>query len=230
MPGNRSLIIDSKNTIAAAERYRSAADEAARNVAKEEIIASVRGHVDEIDVAEYQASVPNAISTVLMYIPLEEVYLLAMKASISVGGERELLRDYASRHNVVFVNSTSVVPVVRLVEMMWNVERTERNRQETIRAAEELLQRANDFVEEFLSVGDAFKEVFAKYEAAKGRLVDAPKGQSIAKAVGKLVRLGIQPKTRGGKVYALAAPIAEECETSQPELPLDARPEDAAAR
>ena len=230
MPGNHSLIIDSKNTIAAAERYRSAADEAARNVAKEEIIASVRGHVDEIDVAEYQASVPNAISTVLMYIPLEEVYLLAMKASISVGGERELLRDYASRHNVVFVNSTSVVPVVRLVEMMWNVERTERNRQETIRAAEELLQRANDFVEEFLSVGDAFKEVFAKYEAAKGRLVDAPKGQSIAKAVGKLVRLGIQPKTRGGKVYALAAPIAEECETSQPELPLDARPEDVAAR
>ena len=210
MPGNRALIIDSKSTVAAAERYHEAADEAARDAAVAEIVASVRSHVDEIDVAQYQASVPNAFSTVLMYIPLEEVYLLAMKATVSVGGAKETLREYARRRNVVFVNSASVVPVVRLVEMMWNVERTEKNRQDTIRAAEELLQRANDFVAEFLSVGEAFKDVFAKYEQAKGRLVDAPGGRSIAKAVAKLVRLGVQPKTRGGKTYELAAPVAEE--------------------
>ena len=215
MPGDRSLIIDSKNTIAAVERYQCAPDEASRSVAEAEIIASVRGHVDEIDFAEYQASVPNAFSTVLMYIPLEEVYMLAMRASIQVGGTRELLRDYAGRRNVVFVNSASVVPVVRLIEMMWNVERTEKNRQETIRAAEELLLRANDFVEEFEAVGEAFKEVFKKYEAAKKRLVDGPGGHSIAKAVGRLVQLGVQPKTRGGKVYELAAPVRQECETDK---------------
>ena len=45
MPGGRSLIIDSKNTIAAAERYRSADDEASRASAEAEIIASVRGDV-----------------------------------------------------------------------------------------------------------------------------------------------------------------------------------------
>lgn len=212
MPNNRSLIIDSKCTVAAAERYHGAGDPAARSAAAAEIVASVRGHVDEIAAADYQASVPDALSTVLMYVPLEEVYLLAMKAKISVGGSQELLRDYARRRNVVFVNSASVVPVVRLIEMMWNVERTEKNRQETVRAAEELLQRANDFVSEFLAVGDAFKGVFEKYDAAKARLVDSPKGQSIAKAVAKLVRLGVQPKTRGGKPYALAAPVAEEAE------------------
>jgi len=210
MPGNRALIIDSKNTIAAAERYQGASDDVSRAAAEAEIVASVRGHVDEIDIAEYQASVPNAFSTVLMYIPLEEVYMLAMKASISVGGSQELLRDYARRRNVVFVNSASVVPVVRLVEMMWTVERTEKNRQETVRAAEELLQRADAFVTEFLDVGEAFKGVFAKYEQAKGRLVDAPGGQSITKAVAKLVRLGVQPKTRGGKTYALSAPVVAD--------------------
>jgi DNA recombination protein RmuC len=212
MPNCRSLIIDSKCTIAAAERYHGAEDPAVRSAAETEIIASVRGHVDEIAVANYQASVPDALSTVLMYIPLEEVYMLAMKAKISVGGTQELLRDYARRRNVVFVNSASVVPVVKLIEMMWNVDRTEKNRQETIRAAEELLQRANDFIEEFLAVGDAFKGVFERYDAAKGRLVDSPKGQSIAKAVAKLVRLGVQPKTRGGKTYELAAPVAEAAE------------------
>ncbi len=215
MPGSRSLIIDCKVTIAAAERYQGAVDEAAHDAAEAEIIDSVRKHVDEIVAAEYQASVTNAFSTVLMYIPLEEVYMLAMKASISVGGGRELLREYASRHNVVFVNSTSVVPVVRLVELMWNVERTEKNRQDTIRAAEELLRRANSFVEEFLAVGAAFKDVFAKYEQAKEHLVEAPGGRSIAKAVSQLVRLGVQPKTRSGKTYALAGPIAEECDVGK---------------
>ena len=210
MPGNRSLIIDSKSTLVAAERFHAAADEASRAAAAADIIASVRAHVDEINVAAYQASVPNAFSTVLMYIPLEEVYMLAMKATISVSGEQELLRDYARRRNVVFVNSASVVPVVRLVEMMWNVERTEKNRQDTIRAAEELLQRANDFVAEFMAVGEAFDGVFARYNQAKGRLIDAPGGQSITKAVAKLVRLGVQPKTRGGKTYELAAPVAED--------------------
>ncbi|MCR5413620.1 MAG: DNA recombination protein RmuC [Kiritimatiellae bacterium] len=210
MPGERALVIDSKVTVAAVERYHAAETSEAREEAESEVLASVRGHVDEIVRADYQSSVPNAFPTVLMYIPLEEVYMLAMKARISVGGSQELLREYAQRHNVVFVNSASVVPVVRLVEMLWKIERTERNRQETIRAAEELLQRANSFIEEFLAVESAFKEVFARYEAAKGRLVDAPGGQSIAKAVSRLVQLGVQPRTRGGKTYDLAAPIKQD--------------------
>lgn len=210
MPGERSLIIDSKSTIAAAERYHAAADESSRIAAAEEIIASVKTHVEEIKSADYQACVPNALSTVLMYIPIEEVYMLAMKALITVGAEREHLRDYALRNNVIFVNSASVVPVVRMIEMMWNVERTEKNRIETIRAAEVLLQRANGFIEEFLAVGDTFKEVQKKYEQAKGLLIDAPGGQSISKAVARLVKLGVKPRTRGGKIYQLSQPVVEE--------------------
>ena len=207
MTENRSLIIDAKCTLAAAERYHAATDDAARKKAASEVVASVRGHVDEIVAADYPSSVPHAFPLVLMYIPLEEVYLLAMKETIPTSGE--LLREYACRRNVVFVNAASVVPVVRLVEMMWKVERTEKNREAAIRAAEEVLRRANAFVEEFLAVGDAFKGVFERYEGAKRLLVDAPRERSLPKAVAELVRLGVQPKTRGGKAYALAAPVAE---------------------
>lgn len=213
MPGDRSLIIDSKCTLAAVERYHAAAGDGDRDKARSDIVMSVKSHVDEIKNAGYQASVAGAFPCVLMYIPVEEVYMLAMKATVSIGGERELLRDYARRNNVVFVNSASVLPVVRLVEMMWNVDRTEKNRQDTIRAAEELLQRANDFVKEFLLIGDAFKTVFEKYEAAKGRIIDGHGSQSIAKSVAKLVRLGVQPKTRGGRTYELAAPVSEAEDT-----------------
>ena len=213
MTEGRSLIIDSKCTLAAAERYHAATDDKSRAAALSDIVASVRKHVDEIVAANYQAAVPNAFPQVLMYIPLEEVYMLAMKAKIAVGGEQVLLREYACRNKVVFVNSASVVPVVRLVEMMWNVERAEKNREATIRAAEEVLRRANGFVDEFLSIGEAFKGVFEKYEAAKKFLIDAPRERSLPKAVAELVRLGVRLKKRNGKEYGLAAPIAAEVES-----------------
>jgi hypothetical protein len=98
------LIIDSKCTIAAAERYHAAADDEARAEAQADIVTSVKCHVDEIKAADYLSSVKSAFPCVLMYIPMEEVYMLAMKATVVVSGERELLRDYARRRNVVFVN------------------------------------------------------------------------------------------------------------------------------
>ena len=218
MPGGRSLIIDSKATIDASVEYHAATTDEEKDAFRARLVDSVRKHVDEIDSADYQSAVPNSFPTVLMYIPLEEVYMIAMKAQIPVSGTRELLRDYARRKNVVFVNATSVVPVVRLIEMMWSVERSEKNRQDVARAAEELLQRANGFIKDFLEVGKAFDAMKSKYDAARNALVDAPGGRSIAKAAARLVKLGTKPKTRGGKDYALVAQIAAEIEdVTQPD-------------
>lgn len=203
MPGNRSIIIDSKNTIASAERFQAAENELERQNAAKEIITSVRNHVDEIKKANYQQSVSNAFEFVLMYIPLEEVYLLAMKSFVSIGSEKELLRDYARRNNVIFVNSSSIVPVMRLIEMMWNIEKSEKNRQAIKSAAEELLKRANDFVLEFNELGNAFEKVFEKYRKAKNRIVDEKGSQSISKAASNLIKLGVEPITKGGKKYIL---------------------------
>ncbi len=207
MTGSRALVIDSKNTVAAIQDVHAAGDEASRRGYLDQVLASVRRHVDEIAKANYQNVVPGAFSTVLMYVPIEEVYLLAMKSEIPVGGERVSLREYAARRNVVFVNATSVVPVVRIIEMMWEMERSEKSRQEVTRAAEELLQRANEFVADFSAVGAGLDNLRAKFDAARTRLVDAPGGQSIAKAVAKLVKLGVKPRTRGGKAYELPAPV-----------------------
>jgi DNA recombination protein RmuC len=209
LTGERALVIDAKTTLAAAVDYREAGDETARAQCRTRLLESLRRHVDEIAQANYPAAVPGAFPLVLMYVPLEEVYLLAMKAQIAVGGGRELLRDYARRKGVVLVNAASVMTVIKLVEMMWSVERNEKNRQEIARAAAELLQRANDFVGEFLSVGAALETARGKFAAAEKVLIDAPGGQSLPKAVAKLVKLGVEPKTRQGKAYPLADPVAE---------------------
>lgn len=209
LPGERALVIDAKNTLDATVDWHAAADEDTRKQFCEKIVDSLRRHIDEIAAADYPSVVPGAFPLVLMYVPLEEVYLLALKTQITVSGARELLRDYARRKGVVLVNASSVVPVAKLVEMMWNAERSEKNRQEMARAANELLQRANDFMRDFLAVGDALEAAYAKFESARKGLVDERGSQSIAKAAAKLVKLGAEPKTRAGKPYQLVEPIAE---------------------
>lgn len=203
MTDSRSLVIDSKNTVAAIQEFHATEDGERKRACLNEVLNSVRKHVDEIVKANYQSVVPGAFSTVLMYIPIEEVYLLAMKSEISVSNERISLWEYAARRKVVFVNATSVIPIVKIIEMMWEIERSEKNRQEVTRAAEELLQRANDFIADFTSVGEGLEAIRMKFDSAKKGLIDAPNGQSIAKAVAKLVRLGVKPRTRGGKSYEL---------------------------
>lgn len=101
LPGDRWLVIDAKTTLAAYADY-VAAEEDAREDPRRRIVESVRKHVDEIKTKAYRKSIADATGKdlhrmVLMYIPFEEVYLIAMKAEIAVSGQTRILRDYAWR-------------------------------------------------------------------------------------------------------------------------------------
>ena len=203
MPGERNLIIDSKNTVGAAMDYHQARTEEEKREALEAIARSVEAHLKEIIAAEYTKVVPNAFPVVLMYIPVDEVYILAMKAKTSAVRSDELLREYAARHNIVLVNSASVVPVMRLIEMMWESESAQRNANEIIVAAQELLRRCNVFAENFQAVGAALEEARMHYADAESKLIDASGRQSIQKAVKTLIDLKVVPVTKFGKPLPL---------------------------
>lgn len=209
MPEGRRLIIDSKATVEAARDYHAAKTKEEKEAALASVILSVERHIDEIRTANYPAVVPDSLPVVLMYIPVDEVYILAMKAKVSARNSGELVREYAMRHNVVLVNSASVIPVMRLVEMMWNAEKARKNNAVIISTAQELLRRCNAFVQSFLDMGEAFDAAGRSYAEAKSKLVDAPGGQSILKAANALIGLGVEPKTKQGRPLEVAKAIAE---------------------
>lgn len=213
LPGARSLIIDSKTTVQSALDYRAARTEEEKSAALKAIIGSVENHIDEIIRAKYQTVVPNAFPTVLMYVPVDEVYILAMKAKLTAANATELVREYAARNNVAIVNSSSVVPVVRLIQMMWESESVKKNSDDIIAAAQEILRRCNAFVEKFEEVGDRIDEACASYAEAKAKLVDAPGRQSITKAVNSLVELKVPPKTKQGLTLKLCKTITDAAQS-----------------
>ena len=173
MPDGRVLVIDSKNTVESYVEFANAKGES-REALREKIVVAVKGHVDELVRANYAANVKNACEWTLMYIPFEEVYLIAMKGTVKVGGERRLLRDYAREHSIVFVNSTSLVPVLRLVELAWQKKDSDKKTERIAQECSALCRKAETFLRSYAEVGKTIRKLSESYNQGLGQLSTGP--------------------------------------------------------
>lgn len=173
MPDGRVLVIDSKNTVESYVEFANAEGEK-REELRDRIVAAVKGHVDELVRADYAKNVKNACEWTLMYIPFEEVYLIAMKGTIKVGSERRLLRDYAREHSIVFVNSTSLVPVLRLVELAWKKKDSDKKMEKVAQECAALCKKAETFLRSYAEVGKTIRKLSDTYNTGLGQLSAGP--------------------------------------------------------
>lgn len=196
MPDDRWLVIDAKTTMAAYVDYVHA-DGADKDDPRERIIASVKGHVDELRNAAYHRNLAattgrRLLNTMLMYIPFDEVFLIAMKAEVTVSGERVLLREYARRNDIVFVNSSSLMPVIRLVEMLWARDKADRKALRIKEAAEALVEKFNGFLsasDGFAAIGKHLNDAARCYNASLGRLATGP--GNVIKRLADMKEMGV---------------------------------------
>ena len=173
MPDGRVLVIDSKNTVESYVEFANAEGER-RDELRDRIVASVKGHVDELVRADYAKNVKNACEWTLMYIPFEEVYLIAMKGTVKVNNERRLLRDYAREHSIVFVNSTSLVPVLRLVELAWKKKDSDKKMEKVSQECVALCKKAETFLRSYAEVGKTIRKLADSYNSGLGQLATGP--------------------------------------------------------
>jgi len=127
-----------------------------------------------------------------MYIPFDEVYLIAMKAEVVVSGERIMLREYARRNDIVFVNSSSLLPVIRLVESLWARDKADKKALKIKEAAEGLLEKFNGFLsaaDGFTAIGKHLNEAARCYNASLGRLASGP--GNVIKRLSDMKEMGV---------------------------------------
>ncbi len=189
LPGERKIVIDSKTTMEAFVEY-AAAGEGEREEPLKRIVESVKSHIREIAQANYAKNQKGAFKDTLMYIPFEEVYLIAMKAEISVGGERKLLRDYARENDVLIVNSVTLLPVLELVEQMWALDNADAKAHKITAAAEALIEKFLNFKDSFDGIGRNLGRLVDEYNKAAGQLGGGP--GNIVKRLNDLKELGVK--------------------------------------
>ena len=213
LPGGRNLVIDSKVSLTAYTECVGAADEDARKIAMKAHLASMRGHIAGLSKAGYD-KLPGieAPDFVVMFVPVEPAFLMAFQA------DSELWAD-AYKQGILLVGPTTLLYVIRIINVLWQQERQAKNVREIMDRGSKLYEKFAGFVTDMDVIGDNIRRADQSYSNAMKKLAEGP-GNLIGQ-VEKLKELGIRTnKSIPRKLLDRAAvDQAELALTEESELP-----------
>lgn len=174
-PGNRSIVVDSKVSLTAYERYVSADTEEDRQAALREHILSVRKHIDELSKKQYQ-NIPElrTLDFVMLFIPIEPAYLLLMQQEAGIWNE-------AYDKRILLISPTNLIAALKMVESIWRQEKQNRNAEEIARVGGELYDQLTRFVDELIELGKKIQMTQQHYQNSMQRLAQG-RGNVIQRA------------------------------------------------
>lgn len=177
-----NVIVDSKVSLTAYIDYLSAPDEESREQASKANLNSVWGHVEELVSKNYPKHVPNALPYVLMFVPNEGSYILAMNRDPQIGMK-------AYKKGVLIINPTNLMLALSLILLTWQNTRQEENCQKIMQAAEGLYEKFCAFSDSFVKMGKQLDTARGTYDDALGQLKDG-RGNIVSRFDGML-KLGL---------------------------------------
>lgn len=183
LPDNKDIIIDSKVSLVAYERYQSAEDNE-KAIHLNAHLQSLRTHIRQLSDKEYQKlKGVQTLDFVLMFIPIEPALTLAMQTDDS------LFTDALSR-NIVLVSPSTLLATLRTIQNIWRFEYQNQNALKIAQKAGDLYDKFVSFTEDMLDLGKRLDTTHKSYEMAMNKLKDG-KG-NILKRTEELRIMGAQ--------------------------------------
>lgn len=186
-PDGSAIIIDSKVSLTAYANYVGAESDSEREQAIKDNHNSVWQHVLELEGKGYTKVVDNSLPYVLMFVPNEGSYLLALNKDKAL-----LQKAYAKR--IVIVNPTNLMMSLQLILLAWQNSRQDENCAKILEEAGNLYDKFATFVESYIKIGTHIKNADNAYQSALGQLRDG-KG-NLSRRIDNLTQLGIKYKKR----------------------------------
>jgi DNA recombination protein RmuC len=183
MPDNKHLIIDSKVSMVAYERFINTEDPDEQAVQADALVHSIQAHIKGLSDKSYQNLGDSNLDFVLLYIPIEGAYSVAVQREPS-------LYQYAFDQNIVLVTNTTLWATMRTVGVLWRQEKQSRNMQAIADGAAKMYDKFVGFTEDMIKVGK-------QMDTAKGTYGDAMK--KLSEGSGNLVHRAEQLKKLGLK-------------------------------
>lgn len=182
LPEDRNVIIDSKVSLKAYERYYSAESENEREKALKDHILSIQTHVKELSSKSYHNLYQiNNPDFVLMFVPIEPAFGLAVQH------ESSLYND-AFERNVVIVSPSTLLATLFTINNIWKQERQNQNAQEIARQSGALYDKFVGFTEDMLKLGERMDQARKSYDDAMNKL-NTGRGNLVRRAE-KIRKLG----------------------------------------
>lgn len=166
LPDNKNIIIDSKVSLVAYERFVNAEDEKDQMDQLKLHIASIRAHIKGLSEKNYQNLYGiEGLDFVLLFIPIEPAFTLAAQK------DQELFND-AYTKNIVIVSPTTLIATLRTISSIWKQEYQNKNAIEIARQSGALYDKFVAFTEDLTKVGSQLKATTTTYEASMKKLYE----------------------------------------------------------
>lgn len=186
LPDGKKMVVDSKVSLTAYERFVNEEDEPAKTAHLKEHLHSIRRHVEQLSSKNYhdlyQMESPDFV---LLFIPMEPAFAIALN-------EDNTLYNKAFEKNIVIVTPSTLLATLRTIDSMWTNQKQQENAYEIARQAGALYDKFDGFVTDLVKIGKKMDEAKTEYQGAMNKLTDG-KGNLIS-SVEKLKKMGAKAK------------------------------------
>ncbi|MEM9398886.1 MAG: DNA recombination protein RmuC [Verrucomicrobiota bacterium] len=158
------LIIDSKVSLTAYEKFCNTENEDERLSFLKEHTASLKTHITALSKKEYQ-NIPDIQSPdfIFMFIPLESAFTSAVQYDLD-------LYEFAFDKNIILITPSTLLATLRLVKNIWNQDRQNKHTQEIADRGGKLYDKFVDFYTSVEEIGRHLNQTQNAYEQACKRL------------------------------------------------------------
>lgn len=186
LPDGKKMIVDSKVTLTAYERYINEEDDDAKVQHLKEHVMALKRHVDQLSAKNYhdlyQMESPDFV---LLFIPIESAFALALNEDTS-------LYNKAFEKNIVIVTPSTLLATLRTIDSMWANQKQQENAMEIARQAGGLYDKFQGFVDDLIKVGNKIKDTKTEYDNAMNKLVEG--SGNLVNRVENLKKMGAKAK------------------------------------
>ncbi len=184
LPDNKKVIIDSKVSLVAYEKFSSSENTEDQKAHLKQHILSIKAHIKGLSDKNYQNLYGvDGLDFVLLFIPIEGAFSAALQADNSLFQE-------AFDKNVVLVSTSTLLATLKTIASIWKQEYQNQNAVEIARQGGDLYDKFVGFSEDLITLGKQLNTAKGTYDGAMNKLSEG-KGNLVSRSE-KMRKLGLK--------------------------------------
>ncbi len=166
MPGDKQVIIDAKVSLTDYERAISSQDDIVKQQFIRAHVKSMQQHIQTLASKRYDhLEGVHSPDYVLMFMPIEGAYLMAIEADSSIF-------ESAFDKRIAVVTPSTLYATLKLIEQLWRYERQSENVAKLTKQAGNLHDKFVVFIKSFEDIEIHLSRAKKSYDSALGQLRD----------------------------------------------------------
>lgn len=185
LPENKNLIVDSKVSLVAYEKYFNEEDQHKQKDFLKHHIHNINKHISDLSSKNYQKLYEiNPPDYVLLFVPIEPALYLALK-------EDSKLFEKALDKNIVLVSTSTLLATLRTISYIWKQDDQKQNVVAIASESGELYDKFVGFMQDLVNLGKKIEGTKTDYNNAMNKLFESKqKGGTIIGRIERIKKLG----------------------------------------